>query len=96
MGSSGNFGQGFQFGTGSWRPLAGASGALLLPLAADAKATGYYRTEDADLDPLALATGNVRVCGTNTGRDEETLVRRDDLPHRRDDRGVSERRTTRR
>jgi hypothetical protein len=68
-GSSSNFGQGFQFGTGSWRPLAGASGALLLPLAADAKATGYYRPEDIDVDTHALAAGNVRFCGNNTGRD---------------------------
>ena len=69
VGSSSNFGQGFQFGTGSWRPLAGASGALLRPLAADAKATGYYRPEDIDVDTHALAAGNVRFCGNNTGRD---------------------------
>ena len=69
VGSSSNFGQGFQFGTGSWRPLAGASGAQLLPRAAEAKATGYYRPEDIDVDTHALAAGNVRFCGNNTGRD---------------------------
>ncbi len=34
-----------------------------------AKATGYYRPEDIDIDTHALAAGNVRFCGNNTGRD---------------------------
>jgi secreted PhoX family phosphatase len=33
------------------------------------KATGYYRPEDIDIDTKALAAGNVRFCGNNTGRD---------------------------
>jgi secreted PhoX family phosphatase len=69
VGAGNNFGQGFQYGTGSWQPLAGTSGAALRPLAAAAKATGYYRPEDIDLDTRALAAGNVRFCGNNTGRD---------------------------
>jgi hypothetical protein len=69
VGQGSNFGQGFQYGTGTWQPLAGASGALLLPLAVAAKATGYYRPEDIDVDAKALAGGNVRFCGNNTGRD---------------------------
>ena len=69
VGSSSNFGQGFQYGTGSWRELVGASGARLAPLAVTEKATGYYRPEDIDLDRGALAAGNVRFCGNNTGRD---------------------------
>ena len=69
VGSSGNYGQGFQYGTGAWQPLTGTNGARLQPLAAAAKATGYYRPEDIDIDTHALAAGNVRFCGNNTGRD---------------------------
>ena len=35
-------------------------------------ATGYYRPEDIDLDPVALAAGNVRFCGNNTGDERKT------------------------
>jgi hypothetical protein len=69
VGQGSNFGQGFSYGIGSWQPLAGASGAKLQPLAVAAKATGYYRPEDIDIDTNALAAGNVRFCGNNTGRD---------------------------
>ena len=62
-------GQGFQYGTGSWQELVGASGTALRPLALAVKATGYYRPEDLDIDQAALAAGNVRFCGNNTGRD---------------------------
>jgi secreted PhoX family phosphatase len=31
--------------------------------------SAYYRPEDIDVDLAALADGNVRVCGTNTGQD---------------------------
>jgi hypothetical protein len=68
-GTNSNNGQGFQYGTGSWRELAGASGQLLKPLAVAAKATGYYRPEDISIDEAALAAGSVRFCGNDTGRD---------------------------
>jgi hypothetical protein len=68
VGTSGNNGQGFQYGRGSWQPIAGNDVALR-PLAVAAKATGYYRPEDLDIDTHALAAGNVRFCGNNTGRD---------------------------
>jgi hypothetical protein len=68
VGTSGNNGQGFQYGRGSWQAIAGA-GTALRPLAVTAKATGYYRPEDIDIDTHALAAGNVRFCGNNTGRD---------------------------
>jgi hypothetical protein len=35
-----------------------------------AKATGYYRPEDLTVDSKALAAGNVRLCGNNTGREQ--------------------------
>jgi hypothetical protein len=66
---SGNYGQGFQYGSGVWRgPIAG-NGAALQPLAVGVQATGYYRPEDISVDENALAGGNVRFCGNNTGRD---------------------------
>jgi hypothetical protein len=68
VGTSGNNGQGFQYGRGSWQAIAG-NGVALRPLAVAVKATGYYRPEDIDVDSDALAAGNVRFCGNNTGRD---------------------------
>jgi hypothetical protein len=68
VGTSGNNGQGFSYGLGSWQPIAG-NGVALRPLAVAVKATGYYRPEDIDIDTAALAAGNVRFCGNNTGRD---------------------------
>jgi len=68
-GTNSNNGQGFQYGTGSWQELVGANGQLLKPLAVAAKATGYYRPEDVSIDEAALAAGNVRFCGNDTGRD---------------------------
>jgi hypothetical protein len=68
VGTSGNNGQGFSYGRGTWQPIAG-NGVTLRPLAVAVKATGYYRPEDLDLDTRALAAGNVRFCGNNTGRD---------------------------
>ena len=52
------------------------------PLAVGVQATGYYRPEDLDLDENALAGGNVRFCGNDTGRDSarywgETICIRD-------------------
>jgi hypothetical protein len=68
VGTSGNNGQGFQYGRGTWQSIAG-NGVALRPLAVAVKATGYYRPEDIDIDTQALAAGNVRFCGNNTGRD---------------------------
>ena len=68
VGTSGNNGQGFQYGKGTWQPIAG-NGVALRPLAVAVKATGYYRPEDIDIDTKSLAAGNVRFCGNNTGRD---------------------------
>jgi Alkaline phosphatase PhoX len=68
VGTSGNNGQGFSFGRGTWQPIAG-NGVALRPLAVAVKATGYYRPEDIDIDTAALSAGSVRFCGNNTGRD---------------------------
>jgi hypothetical protein len=69
IGQGSNFGQGFSYGTGTWRTLTSTPGQQLRPLATTAKLTGYYRPEDLSLDEAALAAGNVRLCGNNTGRD---------------------------
>jgi hypothetical protein len=45
-------------------------GANLRAIAASQKFTGYYRPEDLALDLAALAAGNVRWCGNNTGNEE--------------------------
>ena len=69
VGTSGNNGQGFSYGRGAWLPLPTAAGSPLRPLATASKLTGYYRPEDMSVDEKALAAGDVRVCGPNTGRD---------------------------
>jgi secreted PhoX family phosphatase len=38
---------------------------------ASLKLTGYYRPEDLEVDPEALAAGRVRFCGNNTGNEDE-------------------------
>jgi hypothetical protein len=69
VGQGSNFGQGFSYGIGTWRFLTSTPAQQLRPLAATARVTGYYRPEDFTLDEAALAAGNVRFCGNNTGRD---------------------------
>jgi hypothetical protein len=69
VGQGSNFGQGFSYGSGTWQLLTSTPGQQLRPLATTAKLTGYYRPEDLSLDEAALAAGNVRFCGNNTGRD---------------------------
>jgi secreted PhoX family phosphatase len=66
-----NFGQGMSQGIGTWVPVTAdpATGSLR-PAATAARATGFYRPEDYALDGKALARGEVRVCGNNTGREE--------------------------
>jgi hypothetical protein len=69
VGQGSNFGQGFSYGTGTWQLLTTTPAQQLRPLATTAKLTGYYRPEDLTIDEAALAAGNVRLCGNNTGRD---------------------------
>jgi hypothetical protein len=60
-----DYGQGSELGRGKWIPTNGTSADALAK-----KATGYYRPEDMELDPIAYADGTVRLCWSNTGRDE--------------------------
>jgi secreted PhoX family phosphatase len=63
LGGSNN-GQGDQLGTGRWQ---GPIDAAHASAEGQAKGTGFYRPEDADIDPIAAAAGKVRFCWTNTG-----------------------------
>jgi len=60
-----DYGQGSELGLGKWILTDGTRAD-----AAAQKATGYYRPEDMELDPIAWANSIVRICWTNTGRDE--------------------------
>jgi len=68
-----DFGQGSNTGQGTWIPIpnAGLAATRLRTEAANNKLTGYYRPEDIDIDLKALAKGNVRFCGVNTGNESE-------------------------
>lgn len=70
---SGNsdYGQGNEFGRGVWVPVTGTAPINLRAAAATAKLTSYYRPEDIAIDLKALAAGNVRFCGNNTGEDTQ-------------------------
>jgi len=70
---SGNtdFGQGTNTGLGTWVPVPSASIATLRAAASTLKLTGYYRPEDAEIDPIALQNGNVRFCANNTGNESQ-------------------------
>jgi Alkaline phosphatase PhoX len=72
VGQGSNSGQGDAYGIGTWSFLASlnsASNQQLRLLATPNNRTGYYRPEDISIDEAALAAGNVRFCGNNTGRD---------------------------
>ena len=68
---SGNtdYGQGTNTGRGVWVLVNPSNNANLRTAAATLKLTGYYRPEDAEIDPGALAQGLVRFCGNNTGNE---------------------------
>ena len=66
-----NNGQGMNQGIGTWvHVTADPATGSLRPAATAVHATGFYRPEDYELDGNALAAGNVRFCGNNTGREE--------------------------
>lgn len=70
---SGNtdYGQGTQFGLGTWLSIPASPDPDLRAQAAALKLTGYYRPEDMDIDQAALTAGNVRVCAPNTGNESD-------------------------
>jgi hypothetical protein len=66
-----DYGQASETGLGTWIEVVNANNAGLRAMAATLKLTGYYRPEDLDLDGVALAEGNVRFCGNNTGNESQ-------------------------
>ena len=68
---SGNtdYGQGTNTGLGTWIAVTPSFNANLRSFASTLKLTGYYRPEDLEVDPAALAQGWVRFCGNNTGNE---------------------------
>ena len=72
---SGNtdYGQGSNTGLGTWVEIANAGNPAmrLRTEAANLRLSGHYRPEDIDVDLKALARGNVRFCGVNTGNESE-------------------------
>ena len=61
-------GQGTQTGLGTWINVTASVGNLRAA-AVTSRLTGYYRPEDAEIDPVALQDGNVKFCGNNTGNE---------------------------
>jgi Alkaline phosphatase PhoX len=74
LGSTGDNGQGTEIGQGVWIQIdptaySDANGNIRLRMAQTAlKLNGYYRPEDMEIDPIARANDEVRVCWTDTGR----------------------------
>jgi secreted PhoX family phosphatase len=64
-------GQGTEFGLGTWIPVPAAADPDLRAQSAALHLTGYYRPEDMELDPVALAAGNARWCANNTGNESQ-------------------------
>lgn len=64
-----DYGQGTNHGLGSWTTIPTSPEPDLRQVTADLNLTGYYRPEDLSLDEAALAAGNVRWCGNNTGNE---------------------------
>jgi uncharacterized protein DUF839 len=64
-----DYGQGSNTGLGTWVEVVNANNANLRAAAATLKLTGYYRPEDAEIDPEALSRNQVRFCANNTGNE---------------------------
>jgi len=63
-------GQGTNTGMGTWIAVPNSNNANLRAAAATLHLTGYYRPEDAEIDPVAFSIGKVRFCGNNTGNED--------------------------
>jgi hypothetical protein len=66
-----DFGQGTNTGLGTWVLIDPSFNADLRAFANSLKLTGYYRPEDAEIDPAALSQRVVRFCGNNTGNESQ-------------------------
>jgi hypothetical protein len=67
------FGQGREFGLGHWVQLAGGDNPNLEQQGLDAGLTGYYRSEDMQLDLGSVRNGFARACSPDTGDETHHL-----------------------
>jgi secreted PhoX family phosphatase len=63
-------GQGTNTGLGTWVAVPNSNNANLRAATATLRLTGYYRPEDAEIDPEAFSRGLVRFCANNTGNED--------------------------
>jgi hypothetical protein len=68
-----NYGQGREFGFAQWIMFPRTDNGKLETEGLATGLTGYYRTEDSDLDNVAMEQGNVRVCTPSTGDETNHL-----------------------
>jgi hypothetical protein len=68
-----DYGQGREFGFGQWIHLPDIDNRDNEAAGLTAGLTGYYRSEDMELDPIAFEQGNVRACSPDTGDEENHL-----------------------
>lgn len=69
-----DYGQGTQYGFGTWVLICSGDACNDIDLRAQSAAlslTGYYRPEDIDIDRAAQATGFVHICSNNTGNETD-------------------------
>jgi hypothetical protein len=66
-----NNGQGNNTGQGVWVLVPSSNNANLRAAAPTLGLSGFYRPEDLEIDQEALAAGNVRACGNNTGNETD-------------------------
>jgi hypothetical protein len=73
IGTGSGFGQGAQYGQGTWVPLPGSPDPDLRANGAAQHLTGYARPEDFDIDGAALAGSRVRYCAAHSGNEPVEL-----------------------
>jgi secreted PhoX family phosphatase len=73
IGTGSGFGQGAQYGNGTWVPIPASPDPDLRPLGAALHLTGYARPEDFDIDGAAAAASKVRYCAAHSGNESTQL-----------------------
>jgi hypothetical protein len=66
-----DYGHGTNSGAGKWIGPLSTESDLASSATAAGGYTGYYRSEDMELDPIAWVNGKVRACWANTGNDSQ-------------------------
>ena len=66
-----DYGHGTNSGAGQWIGPLSTESDLASSATAAGGYTGYYRSKDMELDPIAWVNGKVRACWANTGNDSQ-------------------------